>query len=202
MKTRSEQSKARQRDLIDYLFSIREGESGDDRAAMADLRKGASRWPTCPPETLRRVVEYFPPDMESDVADREDAVLLIAVLFGLLRGHGVKDGTDLGAVMARVKAKRGGGDTIESRFIALLSAKDRHEIARHIRTAVTLASSSEVPIGWYLLCDDVIQLMRDDDAWRDPVRRRWAKSFWADNSSMNPRKDEVPEIADDRSDES
>ncbi len=64
---------------------------------------------------------------------------------------------------------------IERRFNVLLAAHP-DDLGVHLRQAVSLLRSKEVPINW-------LQLFWDIQRWNHPVerarvRRRWARAFW------------------------
>ncbi len=164
----------REQAFIGFLEGLVERE---DLGALAALRRGLGRRPGEVPEMYPYVVPFLP-----DEEWRQDAYFLIASLFALHQGSWRADGserdaTNLGASFARLSAMRE-SSSIERRFVALLSC-DWEDLPEHLRSAVSLLKSEEVPIDW-------LRLLRDMQRWdRDerPVQRAWARAYWGDRAS-------------------
>ena len=67
---------------------------------------------------------------------------------------------------------------LERRFAALLGAHV-DDLPRHLRHAVYLAKSENVPVDYVTLLRD----LRHWDSERHWVQQRWAASFWAGNAT-------------------
>jgi CRISPR system Cascade subunit CasB len=134
----------------------------DDRGALAKLRRGLGRPSGEAVEALPIVIPFLPDDDR-----RADAYFMVASLFGLhseLGGRG-----NLGDVFRRV----GQHESAQKRFVALLNCH-QDQLGEHLRHAVTLARSQNVPI-------DFRQLLRDVCYWTHPdrfVQLDWAKAYW------------------------
>ncbi len=147
----------------------------EDRAALAALRRGLGKAPGTVAEMYPHVVPYLPPD-----ASRrdEEPFYLIAALFAWHQGIWSGDGetnkpTHLGASFARMRTETT-SDSVEKRFVALLNC-DREDLPEHLRQAVGLLKSKDVPIDW-------LQLLRDIRYWetdRRTVQRKWSRAFWS-----------------------
>lgn len=143
-----------------------------DRAALAALRRGLGKPPGTVPEMFPLVVPWVP-----DEAGRrgEAAYYLVASLFALWHQGGrppVSAPGGMGWSFAEL-ARKTARDSTERRFVALLTSPGA-DLPAHLRQAISLLRSHEVPVEWVWLHRDV---RRWDDHER-PVQRRWAKDFW------------------------
>lgn len=149
--------------LITYLKVLAEKK---DRAALAALRRGLGRKPGEVSAMLPHVVPYAP---NYD----EDAAFLVASLFGWHPCTG--QGLPMGSVMRRIWMTRKRTESIEQRFTALLNAH-RENLPHHLRQAINLAKSEDVPI-------DYERLLRDINNWNHEkrfVQLEWARQFWGE----------------------
>lgn len=96
--------------------------------------------------------------------------MLVASLFAL---HPAEGGSgNLGAAFARLRASDRTEST-EKRFLALLNCH-RDDLTNHVRQAVCLLKSKEIPVNWDQLIEDLLN-------WDNPdrlVQKDWAKSYW------------------------
>ena len=155
--------------FIAYLEDLAKPENRNGRAALAALRRGLGRQPGEAPEMYPYVVPWT-----SHLSGWREAVYyLVASLFAAhpVSWHG-EGASNFGASMARVRPQ-GGGDSTERRFVALLNSR-RDDLPEHLRHAVSLCASKEVPVNW-------ARLLRDLPNWDDESRRvqlNWAREFW------------------------
>lgn len=166
-----------------FVASLQELVTREQRAVLATLRRGLTRPPGEDPETYPYVVPFLP---DQPRPRQEAAYFLVAGLFALwhqgsTRQTPTQTSADLGAALAEVRAQQAhergqqpeAGDSLERRFVALLSS-EWSALPYHLRQLVNLLRSREVPIDW-------LQLLGDLQRWDDPhrsVQRRWARSFW------------------------
>lgn len=155
--------------FVTYL----KGLAARDRGAMAALRRSLGRPPGSDP-AVYPVVERFVPDGH-DLDARRRALYLIAGLFAL---HPVQaDGVSLARAFGRLMLQRQ-SDSVEKRFIALLSVDD-DQLPNFLRQAVTLLAADHIGLDYAALLDDAGVWMRP---WaseaRDRVRQRWARDFY------------------------
>ena len=146
--------------FIGHLERLRDQE---DRRALAILRRGANRQPGTAIEMYALVLPWGVPRYA------EDSAFLVAALFALHpdpKGQGT-----LGNAFARIS---GESDSIEQRFNALLNCH-RDDLPYHLRQAVTLLRSKDVPVDWKRLLRDVLGWEHDDRY----VQRDWARDFWS-----------------------
>lgn len=150
--------------FVQYLEKLRD--SGD-RAAMAVLRRGLGKTPGDNVEMSRYVVPWLP---EGVSAWEEELYYLIASLFAHHPDPG-GEGT-MGTVLSKV-ARETGSESVEKRFIALLSSH-AEDLPERLRHGVSLAKSKSIPINWH-------RLFRDVSRWGSfhrGVQRTWARDFW------------------------
>ena len=143
----------------------------EGRGALAVLRRSLGKAPGAAPELYRclgRLAVGLAPGEEDDV-------FLVSALFALWhqgRSDAPAAAGDLGASLARLMEKME-GDSTEKRFLALLKSP-REDLPDHLRQAVSLLRSKDVPVGWAQLLFDLALWDHEDR----PVQRRWARSFW------------------------
>lgn len=151
-----------------YLESLH---NGDDRAALAALRRGLGRAPGGAGEMHR----YIVPRVQGLKEWQEDAYYIVAALFGLYpsknwrAADGAKRETNLGASLAKLKENAGA----ERRFVALLNSR-REDLPEHLRGVISLLKSKEIPVDWAQLIDDINRWDREDRR----VQRNWSRAFW------------------------
>ena len=169
--TRPPQPAGYERAFVGHLERLVERE---DRAALAELRRGLGRAPGEAAGMHRHIVPYIPPD----AAPWDEApYYLVASLFALHQGslpHDEEGGrvTNLGASYGRLSDEVG-RESVEKRFVALLNA-EREELPNHLRQAISLLKSREIRVDW-------LQLLRDVRRWDHPerrVQRSWARAYW------------------------
>jgi len=155
--------------LIDYLEELVRRQ---DRGAMAALRRGVGKAPGSTMEMHPYVVPFLPRDRPLE----EDAYYLVAALFAYWHQGEITVAThppdNLGASLARLKTPDT-GPSLETRFTALLKSH-RDDLPVHLRQAVGLLKSKDIPVHWRHLWRD-LRHWDHEDGW---VQRSWAKSFW------------------------
>lgn len=141
----------------------------EDRAALAALRRGLGKPVGEAAEMYPYVVRFLP--REAAYHD-EEAYYLVASLLAWHRGCTDRT-SNFGASFARLREATE-SESVERRFVALLNAH-RDDLAEHLRHAVGLLKSRDIPVDW-------AQLLHDIKQWeyqRRPVQRAWASAFWA-----------------------
>jgi len=149
--------------FIRYLEAL-----GENRAALAALRRGLGQPPGIIADMYPYVVRWLPEDCPPW---REEAYYLIASLYAY---HPAPGGTgNMGRHFASTRDPNGDDTAIERRFTALLAA-DAEDLPFYLRQAVSYLRSKEIPINWQ-------QLFADLQAWGHPdryVQKSWARAFW------------------------
>ena len=145
----------------------------NDRGALAALRKGLGRPPGEEPSMHRYVAPWTGSERSRWV---EDTYYLVAALFA---HHPVQwdkrsGPSNLGASFALLRNTRDGSpETLERRFTSLLGV-DAEDLHLHLRHAVSLLKSNDIPVDWGRLLTD-LRWWGHEDRW---VQRRWARAFW------------------------
>lgn len=149
-----------------------------DRGAMADLRRGLGK----PPGTVHQMDRYVLPFLSGEP---EEPYYLVASLFaGWHQGEEKAESAEgnlgkslrtlVGKHVADGASLEDAEKRLEKRLIALLNCH-QDDLPDHLRQAVSLLKSKEVPINW-------AQLLHDIKGWSHEsryVQRAWAKGFWA-----------------------
>lgn len=161
---------ARQRALESAAQAGSRAHASEARAALARLRRALGKPPGAAVEALPHVVPFLPDNIRD--WDRE-AFFLVGVLFA-------HHPTPYEARENLGDALRHAGDheSAERRFAALLSCRSER-LAYHLRQAVRLAQSKEIPINYRRLLFDLLD-------WDHPdryVQLKWARSYWRPEST-------------------
>jgi len=140
--------------------------AADDRGALSALRRSLSEDAVA--QAYPYVVPFFPREATPWL---ERTYLLVAGLFAL---HPASGSSTLAAALRRVRDSTQ-SDSVEKRFVALLDAHPEN-LGPHLRHAVSLVRSSEIPIDWH----DLLRTIRN---WNhESARRNWARDFWGGSS--------------------
>jgi CRISPR system Cascade subunit CasB len=149
--------------FIRYLQKLADGQ---DRGALASLRRGLGQ----PPGTVADMYRYVEPYLGADARYKESAFYLVATLFALHPKSA--DGGDMGRHLAATRSE-GGEDALERRFTALLAAHP-DDLPEYLRQVVSFLKSKEIPINWDQLLRDLQGWGREDRV----IQKKWARSFW------------------------
>lgn len=172
--------------FINYLKKLADNK---DRAALSALRRSLGKSPGEAAEAHPYVLWCSPNE------NHEKWFYLVAGLFALhpkswTAEEGTKRGPNFGASFAAMKRhneqeRRVEDKGSERRFVALLDCHE-DDLPQHLRHAVSLLRSKEIPIDWS-------QLLNDLCFWGDEKRRvqlRWARAFWGDNQPDDDKTDD------------
>lgn len=164
---------------------------GKNLAALAALRRGLGKRPGEVPDVFPYVVPYIASWLPRQ---RQDDYFLVASLFAThprLWAHPddprAHEPTNLGASLRLLSTAIAGG-SVEKRFTALLNA-EREDLPEHLRHAVSLLKSHDIPLDW-------LQLLLDLRGWdweSHRIQREWARAFWRVVST--PTQTPAPELA-------
>lgn len=151
--------------FVAHLEKLRDA---DDRAALARLRRGLGKPPGTVPEMHALVLPWLPQDIPRW---HEDQCYLIAALFA---SHPQAGGQgSLGKSFGLLRDKSEGKESVERRFVALLNCHEE-ELPDHLRHAISLLKSKEIPVDWRELLNDLHHWGHSDRR----VQRKWARDFW------------------------
>jgi CRISPR system Cascade subunit CasB len=207
----TQQQTSREAAFVKHLVSLHENEN---RAALAVLRRGLGK----PLGSSAEVWRYVATWTRNLPNWRADCYYLVASLFALHPDsvwpeselHRRRRPPNLGDSFKRLEDQQHRGQPatadkgqdhaspMERRFVALLNCH-WDDLDKHLRQAVSLLKSKEVPVNW-------AQLLRDIQGWDHddhPVQRRWARAFWGsstqDTGQGIPLTGQAPEDPQDNS---
>lgn len=146
----------------------------DDRAALAELRRGLGRAPGEAPGMFPYVIPF------AASAYDEDIYYLIASLFALHPGE-ARSG-NMGDHL-RAYAQTVGDDSATTRRFTQLMRHRRATLAIPLRQHVSMLKSKEISVNWH-------QLMWDLHWWEHEerfIQKRWASAYWKPESAKSAR---------------
>ncbi len=163
--------KYRDEPFVSALERLREK---DDRAALAKLRRGLGKRMGTP-----EMYPYVVPFLSEDRRDQE-RLFLIASLFAMHPEAGPR-GRSMGGVFRAIQ-QQGGSESIEKRFVSLLST-DSEDLGKSLRHAVSLAKSKGGAIDYHRLLND----LRYWDHRDRFVQLQWARDYWSYEKQDDPQ---------------
>jgi CRISPR system Cascade subunit CasB len=160
--------------FIKYLENLSRRQ---DRAALANLRRGLGKKPGAAMEMYPYLGQFLP---EQRSRRYDNAVFIVAALFAYY-SDALKMSGNLGASMRRL-AGESDSKSIEMRFVALLNA-ETDELPNYLRQIIGLLKSKGVAVNWEKLFKDIQYWEADKDINRkyESVQTRWARSFWGNS---------------------
>ena len=162
-------SSEKQSPFITWLENVRDHKDQSySRSTLAQLRRGLGKEAGEDANVMRHVARWLPVDA---TPWSERPYYAVAPLFAL---HPQAGGTgNLGGHFRDLQQGKQNEDALERRFTAMLNAHEE-ELSWHLRQAVSLCKSNNVPIDWHALFGDI-------RGWGHPnrwVQRKWSSSFW------------------------
>lgn len=170
--------------FIQHLRSLKE----KDRGALATLRHSLAFAPGSYPKAFP-YVERFAGMAASEYDPRRLALYAVA---GLFARHPEQSPQSFASAFGELMRRRD-SDSIEKRFVALLSADDEN-IADYLRQAISLLGAEGIGCDYARLLDDLSRWMNRaiDPVERDRLRQRWARDFYR---AAQPRTESEPATA-------
>lgn len=144
------------------------------RAALAQLRRGTGKTLGAAIEPLPHVVPFLRDRDHVEPWERKalewerQAFFLVGSLFAQ-HPTAYEARENLGDALRHV----GSHESAEKRFAALLNCR-AERLGTHLRQAIRLAESKEIPINYRRLLFDLLEWDRPER----PVQLRWARSYW------------------------
>lgn len=155
--------------FIEYLERL---SASENRGVLAALRRGLQH----EPGMCIEMYPYIMPWLEKvKSAWKRKIYYLIATLYAY--HSSTSRSGNLGDVFRKIYLNKGKNPSIEQRFIALLRC-NLEDLAYHLRQAIALAKSENLPIHWKELFYD---LKRWSYAESYPPYEKWAQSFWKED---------------------
>jgi len=146
--------------FIAHLEALRDN---GDRGALAALRRAAGSTPGTVAEIYPHVLPWVPKSRWA-----EEPAYIVGSLFALNPEPGGKG--NIGTAFAMVEQP---SESLEKRFVALLNCH-RDDLPNHLRQAVSLLKSKDIPINWRKLLKDIRSWDHEDRF----VQQQWAREFW------------------------
>ena len=162
-----------------FINRLKELAAGQNRGALASLRRGLGQ----PPGTVAEMYRYVEPflgGMESGARFKERAFYLVAALFAYHPKS--TDEGNMGTHLAKTRIDAG-ADALERRFTALLAAHP-DDLPDYLRQAVSFLKSKEEPVNWLRLVQDLQNWEKRDDP-KYSVQKKWAREFWRKNQTTD-----------------
>lgn len=163
-------SGTREHPLITYLE-----EHVDDRAMLAELRRGLGRVPG-------EVAGMYPYIIPFSYDEQQDGDLfLIASLFAL---HPVSSKTGNMGDHLRTYSESVGDDAATTRrFVQLLNLR-RPSLDNPLRQHIAILKGKDIPVNWHQLLNDLRYWKHENRV----VQKRWASTYWRSSNKQQSKK--------------
>ncbi len=154
--------------FVAHLEALRKQEN---RGALAELRRGVGSSPGTVPAMYPQILPWVPNGKWA-----EEPAYIVGSLFALHPEPGGEG--NMGAAFATVKDP---SESLKKRFVALLNCH-RDDLPNHLRQAVSLLKSKDVPIDWHRLLKDILSWDHESRF----VQQQWAREFWQSKAPPAP----------------
>lgn len=167
--------------FIEQLKEWGQRETGAQRTAMAELRRGLQEFP----QLASYMHRYIAPFTIYAGGWEKQTCYLVAALFARYHsGSQTAQYSDAGYLnmgsyfAAVVRQDEGASDAIERRFNALLTAhpQDLHYQLRQAIAFLHSKSEANIAINWQKIYYDILDWGDDEKRWQ--IQERWATQFW------------------------
>jgi CRISPR system Cascade subunit CasB len=148
-----------------HPFVVYLEEHAEDRAMLAELRRGLGRLPGEAPSMFPYVVPFVHQRYE------EHNLYLLASLFAL-HPRSAEEG-NMGSHLQRYIEEVGDDAATTRRFVQLLNLR-RDALDSPLRQHISMLKSKDIPVNWH-------QLLFDLNSWGHEARfvqKNWARAFW------------------------
>jgi CRISPR system Cascade subunit CasB len=169
----------RRGDFVTHLYRLNRSISSDNRHVAAEARRTLARLRRCfagprqEADAYQTVFDFDPPEAEQHIW------LLVAGLFALHpqpQAQDVHDRSSIGTAMGLLAQDR--GDSVHRRFTQLVSV-DAASLPHYLRQCVQLLATATIPLNYYRLLDELVELLIDDPHGRNADRRQRVRLTWA-----------------------
>jgi len=171
--------------FINQLKEWGKRETGAQRTAMAELRRGLQEFPQLSPSMHR----YIAPFTRYATGWEKQTCYLVAALFARYHAgsqtpqYSNAGYLNMGSYFATVvRQDEGGSEAIERRFNALLTAHPQ-DLHYQLRQAIAFLHSKQeanIAINWQKIYYDILDWNDDEKRWQ--TQERWASQFWRHQS--------------------
>lgn len=156
------------------------------RSSLAQLRRGIGKSPASLPDLFKLTLDGMP-DALTGTGDNpswgEWACFVPLTLFALhQQGKDTasamhRQGLPLGRSLRRLVRSAEDEERVKRRFDQVATADSPQEVAHHLRGLVQLLRRDDIPLDYAALAADLYRFQNPD--WRDGVRLRWGRDFYA-----------------------
>lgn len=168
-------------------------ESGPQKALLAQLRRGVGRMPGELPQLWGILLDNLPEEMtrkNGEPSKEEWAIYTALTLFALhQQGHDLPhkpmhcQGAKFGAAMARLVESPDDEERILRRFNMIATSGSIEELTNHLRGAVQLLRSKDIPLDYAQLAEDL--LLYQNIRTQNHVRLRWGQDFYRERYNQD-----------------
>ncbi|MER6543152.1 type I-E CRISPR-associated protein Cse2/CasB [Streptomyces sp. NPDC001250] len=168
----------RRGDFVTHLYRLHHTMSSDNRHAAAEARRTMARLrryfagPRQEADAYTTVFDFDPPETEQHIW------LLVAGLYALhpQARHGEGNRPSIGTAMGQLAQDR--GDSVQRRFTQLVSVETA-SLPHYLRQSVQLLATADIPVDYYRLLNELVDLLTDDPYGRNADRRQRIRLTWA-----------------------
>ena len=168
----------RRGEFVTHLYGLHRSMSSDNRHAAADARRTMARLRRCfagsrqEADAYTIVFDFDPPETEQHIW------LLVAGLFALhpQPHHRERSRPSIGTAMGQLAQTR--GDSVQRRFTQLVSVETA-ALPHYLRQCVQLLATADIPLDYYRLLTELVDLLADDPYGRHTERRQRIRLTWA-----------------------
>ena len=168
--------------------------SGAQKAALANLRKGAGQVPGDLPQLWGTFLQDMPEiffSFDGEPSRAEWAVYIALTLFAIhQQGHDLsndpmyRSGSSLGSALAKLVRSEEDKERILRRFNAMATSRDIEELSHHLRTLIQILRSEDIPLDYPALAKDLYFYQNPESV--SSVRLRWGQDFYKEyNTKFN-----------------
>ncbi len=169
-----------------FVAHLEELRGRKDRGALAALRRGLGSAPGTMPLMYPQILPWAPQNRQA-----EDVCYILGSLFALHPEPGGNGNLGTAFKTMKLLEKRSGRkehESLERRFVALLNCH-RDDLPNHLRQAVSLLKSKDVPINWGRLLKDILSWNHESHF----VQQQWAREFWQQPQEETERDSNITE---------
>ena len=176
---------------IDRILSI--GNPGEQKAVLANLRRGLGHRPGEIPELMTIFLEDLPKDLyrkrqrwceeETEPTEEEWAVYTALTLFAMhQQSHDLltepmhREKAGFGAAMAQLAHSKDDEERVRRKFNMAATAADIEEVAWHIKSAIQLLRAEDIPLDYAALARDLYRFQFPDSL--ESVQLEWGRDFY------------------------
>ena len=168
------------------------GNSGEQKAILANLRRGAGHAPGDMPELWGVLLGEIPEEMmsRSGKASRAEWAIYTAMTLFAVHQQG-KDSTSdpmhkkdccFGSSVAKLIHTEDETERVLRRFNIAVTADDIAEAAQHLRGLIQLLQRESIPLDYSALAADLYMFQFPE--YRSEVRLRWGQDFYREKNKL------------------